>query len=64
VQAKLNPYLRPIYDALYDLLDFEDVSRLEETGVIEVAPLAFMRGRTLSHAFAILDEDRTRPSRR
>jgi len=56
VQAKLNPYLRPIYDALYDLLDFEDVSRLEETGVIEVAPLAFMRGRTLSHAFAILDE--------
>jgi len=56
VQAKLNPYLRPIYDALYDLLDFEDVSRLEETGVIEVAPLAFMRGRTLSNAFAILDE--------
>lgn len=56
VQAKLNPYLRPIYDALYDLLDFEDVSRLEETGVIEVAPLAYMRGRTLSNAFAILDE--------
>jgi phosphate starvation-inducible PhoH-like protein len=56
VQAKLNPYLRPIYDSLYDLVDFEDVSRLEETGVIEVAPLAFMRGRTLSHAFAILDE--------
>jgi phosphate starvation-inducible PhoH-like protein len=56
VQAKLNPYLRPIYDALYDLLDFEEVSRLEENGVIEVAPLAFMRGRTLSHAFAILDE--------
>jgi phosphate starvation-inducible PhoH-like protein len=56
VQAKLNPYLRPIYDALYDLLDFEDVSRLEENGVIEVAPLAFMRGRTLSNAFAILDE--------
>jgi phosphate starvation-inducible PhoH-like protein len=56
VQAKLNPYLRPIYDALYDLLDFEDVTRLEENGVIEIAPLAFMRGRTLSHAFAILDE--------
>jgi phosphate starvation-inducible PhoH-like protein len=56
VQAKLNPYLRPIYDALYDQLDFDDVSRLEETGVIEVAPLAFMRGRTLSNAFAILDE--------
>jgi len=56
VQAKLNPYMRPIYDALYDLLDFDDVSRLEENGVIEVAPLAFMRGRTLSNAFAILDE--------
>ena len=56
VQAKLNPYLRPIYDALFDLLDFEDVTRLEENGVIEIAPLAFMRGRTLSHAFAILDE--------
>jgi phosphate starvation-inducible PhoH-like protein len=56
LQAKLNPYLRPIYDALYDLLDFEDVTRLEENGVIEVAPLAFMRGRTLSNAFAILDE--------
>jgi phosphate starvation-inducible PhoH-like protein len=56
VQAKLNPYLRPVYDALYDLLDFEDVTRLEETGVIEVTPLAYMRGRTLSNAFAILDE--------
>ena len=56
VQAKLNPYLRPIYDALYDLLDFEDVTRLEENGVIEIAPLAFMRGRTLTNAFVILDE--------
>jgi phosphate starvation-inducible protein PhoH and related proteins len=56
LQAKLNPYMRPIYDALYDLLDFEEVGRLEETGVIEIAPLAYMRGRTLSHAFAILDE--------
>ncbi|MBI5362277.1 MAG: PhoH family protein [Planctomycetes bacterium] len=56
VQAKLNPYMRPIYDALFDLLDFEEVQRLEETGVIEVAPLAFMRGRTLAHSFAILDE--------
>ena len=56
LQDKVDPYLRPLYDALYDLLDFEDVSRLEETGVIEVAPLAFMRGRTLNDAFVILDE--------
>jgi phosphate starvation-inducible PhoH-like protein len=56
LQAKLNPYLRPIYDALFDLMQFEDVQRLEEAGVIEIAPLAFMRGRTLSHAFVILDE--------
>jgi phosphate starvation-inducible PhoH-like protein len=56
LQAKLNPYMRPIYDALGDLLDFEEIQRLEEAGVIEVAPLAYMRGRTLSHAFAILDE--------
>ena len=56
LQAKLDPYLRPIYDALYDILSFEDVGRLEEAGVIEVAPLAFMRGRTLAHAFVILDE--------
>jgi phosphate starvation-inducible PhoH-like protein len=56
VQAKLNPYMRPVYDALGELLEFEDVSRLEEVGVIEVAPLAYMRGRTLSHAFVILDE--------
>ena len=56
VQAKLNPYMRPIYDALFEIVGFEDVARLEEAGVIEVAPLAFMRGRTLSHAFVILDE--------
>ncbi len=56
VQQKLNPYMRPIYDALYDQLPFEEVARLEETGVIEVAPLAYMRGRTLNHAFVILDE--------
>ena len=56
LQAKLNPYMRPIYDALYDLLDPEEVLRLEESGVLEIAPLAYMRGRTLSHAFAILDE--------
>ena len=56
LQAKLNPYMRPIYDALHDLLDFDEVQRLEDAGVIEVAPLAYMRGRTLAHAFAILDE--------
>jgi phosphate starvation-inducible PhoH-like protein len=56
LQAKLNPYLRPIYDALFELMQFEDVQRLEEAGVIEIAPLAFMRGRTLNQAFVILDE--------
>jgi phosphate starvation-inducible PhoH-like protein len=56
LQAKLNPYVRPIYDALASILDQEDVVRLEESGVIEVAPLAYMRGRTLSEAFVILDE--------
>ncbi len=53
---KVNPYLRPLYDALYDMLSFEKVSRLLDRGVIEVAPLAFMRGRTLNDAFIILDE--------
>jgi len=56
LQAKLNPYMRPVYDALYDLIGFEDANRLEEAGVVEVAPLAYMRGRTLSQAFVILDE--------
>jgi phosphate starvation-inducible PhoH-like protein len=56
LQAKLDPYLRPVYDALRDLVDVEDIQRLEEAGVIEVAPLAYMRGRTLSNAFVILDE--------
>jgi phosphate starvation-inducible PhoH-like protein len=56
LQAKLNPYMRPVYDALYDLIGFEDANRLEDAGVIEVAPLAYMRGRTLSQAFVILDE--------
>lgn len=54
--AKVNPYLRPLYDALYDLVGYERGTRLIEKGVIEVAPLAFMRGRTLSNAFVILDE--------
>ncbi len=54
--AKVDPYLRPLYDALYDLLEYERVEKLLEKGVIEVAPLAFMRGRTLNDAFIILDE--------
>jgi phosphate starvation-inducible PhoH-like protein len=53
---KVNPYLRPLYDALNDMMPFEKASRLMERGVIEVAPLAFMRGRTLNDAFVILDE--------
>ena len=53
---KIDPYLRPLYDALYEMLGFERVSKLIERGVIEVAPLAFMRGRTLNDSFIILDE--------
>ncbi len=53
---KVDPYLRPLYDALYDLMGFDRVGRAFEKGQIEVAPLAFMRGRTLNHAFVILDE--------
>ena len=53
---KVNPYLRPVYDALYDLLGFDKVSRLIERQTIEIAPLAYMRGRTLNDAFIILDE--------
>ena len=56
LQEKVNPYLRPLYDALYDMLDTDRVNRLLDRGVIEIAPLAFMRGRTLSDAFVILDE--------
>ncbi len=56
LQAKIDPYLRPLYDALYDMLPAERVERLLEQGTIEVAPLAFMRGRTLNDAFIILDE--------
>jgi len=56
LQDKVDPYLRPLYDALYDLLDYEKVSRLLERNAIEVAPLAFMRGRTLNDAFVIIDE--------
>jgi phosphate starvation-inducible PhoH-like protein len=56
LQEKVNPYLRPLYDALFDMMDSERAMRLLERGVIEVAPLAFMRGRTLNDAFVILDE--------
>jgi len=56
LQDKVDPYLRPLYDALFDLIDYERATRLLEKRVIEVAPLAFMRGRTLSDAFIILDE--------
>ena len=53
---KVDPYLRPLYDALYDLMGFDRVSKLFEKNLIEIAPLAYMRGRTLNHAFIILDE--------
>jgi phosphate starvation-inducible PhoH-like protein len=56
LQEKIDPYLRPLYDALFDMLDIERVDRMIERNVIEVAPLAFMRGRTLNDAFIILDE--------
>ena len=56
LEEKIMPYLRPLYDALYDMMSFDEVSALIERGVIEVAPLAFMRGRTLNNAFIILDE--------
>ena len=56
LNEKVNPYLRPLYDALHDMMDFEAATRLIERGVIEVAPLAFMRGRTLNDSFVILDE--------
>ncbi|MDB9525557.1 PhoH family protein [Oscillatoria sp. CS-180] len=56
LQQKINPYLRPLYDALHELIDPEKIPGLMERGVIEIAPLAYMRGRTLSNAFVILDE--------
>jgi phosphate starvation-inducible PhoH-like protein len=56
LQEKIDPYLRPLYDALFDMLDFEKVEKMIERNIIEVAPLAFMRGRTLNEAFIILDE--------
>jgi len=56
MKEKVDPYLRPLYDSLYDLFDFEKIQRMIEVGDIEIAPLAFMRGRTLKNSFAILDE--------
>jgi phosphate starvation-inducible PhoH-like protein len=56
LQEKIDPYMRPLYDALYDMLDADKLERYIEKGIIEVAPLAFMRGRTLNDSFVILDE--------
>ena len=56
MKEKVDPYLRPLYDALYDLFGYEKINKKIETGEIEIAPLAFMRGRTLKNSFAILDE--------
>ena len=56
MREKVDPYLRPVYDSLYDLLDYEKIQKRIEIGDIEIAPLAFMRGRTLKNSFAILDE--------
>ena len=56
LKEKVDPYLRPLYDSLYDLFDYEKIQRMIEIGDIEIAPLAFMRGRTLKNSFAILDE--------
>ena len=56
MKEKVDPYLRPLYDSLYDIFDFEKIQRMIEIGDIEIAPLAFMRGRTLKNSFAILDE--------
>jgi phosphate starvation-inducible PhoH-like protein len=56
LQEKVDPYMRPLYDALYDMLDADKLERFLEKGIIEVAPLAFMRGRTLNDSFVILDE--------
>src|SRR3989442_10004648 len=56
LEEKVNPYLRPLYDALHDMVDFDRARRMVERGTIEVAPLGFMRGRTLNDSFVILDE--------
>jgi phosphate starvation-inducible PhoH-like protein len=56
LSEKIDPYLRPLFDALHDMIDVDSIPRLIQTGVIEVAPLAYMRGRTLNDSFIILDE--------
>jgi phosphate starvation-inducible PhoH-like protein len=56
LQEKIFPYLRPLYDALYEMMEIEEIQRMMDRGIIEIAPLAYMRGRTLSNAFVILDE--------
>ena len=56
LEEKIDPYMRPLYDALFDMMDRERTDELMERGVIEIAPLAYMRGRTLSDAFVVLDE--------
>ena len=56
LQQKIDPYMRPLYDALYDMLEADKLERFLEKGIVEVAPLAFMRGRTLNDSFVILDE--------
>jgi phosphate starvation-inducible PhoH-like protein len=56
LQEKIFPYLRPLYDALYDMLDTDEIQRYMDKGILEIAPLAYMRGRTLAHSFVILDE--------
>src|ERR1700685_4240732 len=56
LQQKIDPYMRPLYDAIYDMMDADKLGRFVDKGIIEVAPLAFMRGRTLNDAFVILDE--------
>ena len=61
LSSKIDPYLRPLYDALHDMLGAERVNRLVERDIIEIAPLAYMRGRTLREAFIIMDEDKIQP---
>ena len=61
IKDKVDPYLRPLYDSLYDLLDYEKIQKKIEIGDIEIAPVAFMRGRTLKNSFAILDEAQNAP---
>jgi phosphate starvation-inducible PhoH-like protein len=56
MEEKVSPYLRPLYDALHDMMDFEKADQLVAKGLIEIAPIAFMRGRTLNDSFVILDE--------